>query len=473
MRTRPASDFNKLMSLVAAQASEQRRIGDKNAATPALLLAIDQAEELFASDDEAESPRFLFLVANLLRDPPARFELYTLLTIRVDASARLFQTITELGLEFPETLPLLPLPRTSFRDVILVPLEVLAKRGQRLVITPKLTERLVADATGADALPLLAFTLHQLYREFSAGGTITLEQYDAMGGVAGVIESALKLALAEPGSEPAIPDIQERAVARLRAAFIPWLARIDPESDLPMRRVARTDELPADSLSIVERLVEARLLVADRRADVNVVEIAHESLLRQWPALTEWLKADAENLKLIESVERAAGEWERKGRNDEWLVHRGARLRAAEGLTTRDDFRKRLGELGLAYLEACRANEQKRKATLGALVGTFTVLLILGAVAWRYERQSREGLYWLTQVRNHILTAARERVLKPGDPLQGMRRLPRNVGSAARGLHHGLARRPGRQNRTGISRTPGELPVTICGRQIRGDLRRV
>jgi formylglycine-generating enzyme required for sulfatase activity len=410
------SDFKKLIAMVAAQACEQRRIGDKNAAAPALLLAIDQAEELFASGDEAESQRFLFLIANLLADPPAGLELYMLLTIRADASTRLLQKLTELGLEFPESLPLLPLPRTSYGDVILRPLEVLAKRGQRLVITPELKERLIADATGADALPLLAFTLHQLYREFSAGGTITFKQYDAMGGVTGVIESALKLALAEPGNDPAIPASKTEQLAHLRAAFIPWLARIDPESGLPMRRVARADELPAGSLPIVERLVEARLLVADRRADVNIVEIAHESLLRQWPALTEWLKADAENLKLIESVERAAGEWERRGRNDEWLVHRGARLRAAESLALREDFRKRLGELGLAYLEACRENEQKRKAKLSALIGAFMVLLILGGVARLYERQLREGFYWLTQVRNHVLTAAGERALKPGDP---------------------------------------------------------
>ena len=114
--------------------------------------------------------------------------------------------ITELGLEVPEMLLLLPLSRASYRDVILKPLDVLARRGQRLVIAATLTERLVADATGADALPLLAFTLHQLYSEFSAGGTISLEQYEAMGGVAGVIELALKLALAEPGKDPAIPD---------------------------------------------------------------------------------------------------------------------------------------------------------------------------------------------------------------------------------------------------------------------------
>ena len=41
--------------------------------------------------------------------------------------------------------------------------------------------------------------------------------------------------------------------------------------------------------------------------------MAHESLLRQWPTLTDWLQADANDLKIIEGVERAAGEWTRNG----------------------------------------------------------------------------------------------------------------------------------------------------------------
>ncbi len=133
-------------------------------------------------------------------------------------------------------------------------------------------------------------------------------------------------------------------LACLRAAFIPWLARIDPESGMPMRRVARLEEFAPSERAMVERLVEARLLVADRRSGADVVEIAHESLLRQWPPLTEWLKLDAENLKLLDAIERAASDWVRHSGAAAWLDHRGERLRAAERLATRADFRKRLGK---------------------------------------------------------------------------------------------------------------------------------
>ena len=70
---------------------------------------------------------------------------------------------------------------------------------------------------------------------------------------------------------------------------------------------------------MVERLIERRLLVADRRGGNVVVEVAHESLLRQWPPLTAWLQEDADDLRVADAVERAADEWVRNGRLSGWL----------------------------------------------------------------------------------------------------------------------------------------------------------
>jgi formylglycine-generating enzyme required for sulfatase activity len=405
-----AADFKQLMTDLAEQAHEQRRIGDKQAPPPALLLAIDQAEELFASDEEEESRRLLLLITGLLHTPATGVELFVILTIRTDAAARLFETITEQKLEFPETLPLLPLPRTSYLEVILKPLEVIARRGQRLTIGPKLAEQLVADATGADALPLLAFTVSHLYENFAAGGEITLEQYEGMGGVAGSIEMALKQALSKPGNEPVIPSARNEQYSLMRAAFVPWLARVDPATGQPMRRVARQDQIPKNSFPIVKRLIEARLLVGDTRSGIDVIEIAHDSLLRQWAKLKEWLEADADDLRILEGVERAAAEWAAGKRDEAWLVHRGIRLRAAERVAKREDYRELLGKDGVEYLEACRAREFKRILQLGAIAAT---ILSLCLVAWWYQQELIEDIYWLTDVRPYVLNDARERALNP------------------------------------------------------------
>jgi hypothetical protein len=61
-------------------------------------------------------------------------------------------------------------------------------------------------------------------------------------------------------------------------------------------------------------------LVADRRGAVDVIEVAHESVLRQWPELAGWLNADAADLVL--GLDRACAEWIRSGRDDRMRARR-------------------------------------------------------------------------------------------------------------------------------------------------------
>jgi WD40 repeat protein len=330
---------------------------------PTVVLAVDQAEELFSPEGTAEAAIFLNLLGRALQTPgsaPAR-RVLVVATIRSDRY-ELLQGEPHLSAVTQDLFNLPPIAHAEFKTVIEGPARRVSDSGGRLVIEPALTERLIADAQGADALPLLAFTLERLYADYGGDGRLTPAEYEKLGGVQGSIAEAIAQALAAPGRVPAIPAGQMEQLARMRAAFIPWLARIDPESGAPMRRVARVEEIPEGSRAIVQRLVEARLILADRRAGADIVEVAHESLLRQWPVLVAWLQADADDLKLVEGIERAAGEWARNGRHEVWLDHRGDRLAAAEKVARRDDFRQRLGEDGLAYLSACRARDDAERA---------------------------------------------------------------------------------------------------------------
>jgi hypothetical protein len=311
---------------------------------PAIVLSLDQAEELFSPDGASEAAAFFELLAGALASDeraPAR-RVLVVATMRSDRY-ELLQAEPCLAAMKQDLFNLPPLPPTEFKSVIEGPAYRVREAGGRLEIDAALAEQLVADAQGADALPLLGFTLERLYTDYGISGRLTIAEYQKLGGVQGSLEAAVSGALADPGRSPAIRTDKESQLASLRAAFIPWLARIDPETGAPMRRLARLDEIPEGSRAIVERLVAARLLVADRRAGVDVIEVAHESLLRQWPALTAWLGADAADLKLVEGVERAAGEWARNGRLEAWLDHRADRLAAADRLMERDDFRRRLG----------------------------------------------------------------------------------------------------------------------------------
>ncbi len=201
-------------------------------------------------------------------------------------------------------------------------------------------------------MPLLALTLERLYRDFGDGAELTVAEYESMGGMAEVVQSEVDQLLG------ADPEQRLAQLATLHDAFIPWLATINPDNEQPMRRLARWDDLPAASHPLIQAMVEKRLLVKDTRDGQTVVEVALESLLRQWRELAAWLRDDAQNLKDADSLERAAADWRASGRNDSWLLE-GTRLAESETLAAKPGFRTRLDPTR-DFLQASRRCEDDR-----------------------------------------------------------------------------------------------------------------
>ena len=240
-----------------------------------------------------------------------------------------------------------PMPPAGYTEVITGPARRATAAGRRLTVEPALVERLLAEtAEGADALPLLALTLERLYRDFGDDGDLTVAEYESMGGMAQVVQTEVDNLLA------ADPEQRQAQLDTLHDAFIPWLATINPDNDQPMRRLARWDDLPAASHPLIQAMVEKRLLVKDTRDGQTVVEVALESLLRQWRELAAWLRDEAQDLKDADSLERAAADWQASGRNESWLLE-GTRLADAETLAAKPGFRDRLDPTR-DYLHASR-----------------------------------------------------------------------------------------------------------------------
>ena len=334
---------------------------------PTVVMAIDQGEELLLAEGRSEAEILLARLAETLAPPEsegaeaiaARRRALVVVAIRSDSYEQ-FQTEPKLAGVKPALFSLPPIERAEFKSVVEGPASRATAAGRKLEIDPRLTERLLQDAQGADALPLLAFTLERLFIEHGGDGDLRLTEYEELGGVRGAIEAAITAAFAHPGRAPAIPAASGERERCLRLGFIPWLASVDPETEERKRRVARWDEIPVEARPVLERLVEVRLLQRDRRRaagadeEVAVVEIAHEALLRQWPTLSSWLDEDADRLKALSSVQRAAAEWNKNKQGAAWLVHAGERLEAAEALQRRPDFVRLLGADGQVYLRACR-----------------------------------------------------------------------------------------------------------------------
>lgn len=393
--TDPASVHRLLLEAVAA-VGDQMVSATESDRPPTLVLPVDQAEEWFGVDAGEEAPAFLEILGRLLNDAGTGLDLVVVATIRSDRYEPL-QTAPQLS-EVQSHLfdRLKPMPAAQFAEVIEGPARRAAESGSTFTISPELVDRLIEDASGgADTLPLLALTLARLYEDCSGtGDAVTVDNYEAMGGMRRVVQNEIDILLS---SDPAERSGQ---LSRLHDAFIPWLATVDSDTDQPMRRIARWSDLPENSHALLNDFVARRLLVKGDSDGQVVVEVALESLLRQWDELADWLRAEAGELRSADAVERAVVAWERSGRRDDWLLD-GARLAEAEDLSTRPGFGARLNPAGEFLLAARRhANDkletEKREAQaharslrhrsqiLVALLGVIVLAAVLAVISQRH-----------------------------------------------------------------------------------------
>jgi tetratricopeptide (TPR) repeat protein len=259
-----------------------------------------------------------------------------------------------------------PVPGGEIARLIREPSEVLRRKvgPSAPAFDAAVVERLQAEIEGeADALPLLAFVLQRLMREHAPAGKIGIKEFEQTGGVAAAIESEAEAALVDASI------VGDRAVRRdvLRRLFIPRLARINRESKVPQRHIARQNELPTDLLGLAKALTQRRLLVvklaasveADGTADTATLEVAHEALLRRWPTLAELLAEDRDALLLLDTVLVAANDWSRAApaQKPDFLVYRRSRLSDAQALALRGpDWANEVAPAH-SYLAACQERE--------------------------------------------------------------------------------------------------------------------
>jgi len=356
-----AQGVRPLLRELTQGAATRASIDSEGRKAPTLILAVDQAEELFSAEGEPEAAPLLAALRDLAAtDDPSVIVVFV---IRSDSYDRLEHAEALAGMP-QATMPLLPLPRGAYKNVIEGPAARVELTGGKLAVEPRLTQRLLEDVEkggGGDALPLLAFALEQLYIEFGAGGALRLADFESLGGFEGSLDKAVERAFARADADRRIPLERSAREALLRRGLVPWLAGIDPSTRAPRRNIALKSDIPPEARPLIDLLVEERLLIADTALRdgerVETLEPAHEALLRQWGLLRGWLADDLGSLTTLEGVRRASLDWEANGRADGWLAHRGGRLAEASALDARPDLSAQFDGRDRAYLEVCSARE--------------------------------------------------------------------------------------------------------------------
>lgn len=381
--TFPASDqtdlLTRLVRLVrnaeSSGAEPARLIRELLAASPhpeaTVLLAIDQLEEMLDRPPDHECSRVLALLRSGLSRPYSPF--VVLATLRSDYLPDLQQSPAMQDLEL-ETISLGTMSSESVQDVILKPAELAG-----ITVEPALVQAILSDLETDDALPLLAFTLRELYEGYASAGVLPLADYrDQLGGLQGSIARAAGAAL--DAALAASKRSAERDEKELRAAFLA-MARINAGGQYVRKPVA-WDELTESSQFLLEHFIDARLLVMSGDGSGQQVEVAHEAMFRAWDKLRGWLDEDRGVLHLHREVSEAAAQWETSSHDEDYLLRMGRLQRAME---LRDEGLLHLDEQELRFLKAsetaalkyARFRTRRRRLVTAAALVTALVMTVL------------------------------------------------------------------------------------------------
>ena len=284
-----------------------------------LLLVIDQFEELITlCSDAGERDQLLQLLHRAMAAHPTRLRL--VLTLRSDFEPQFAHTPFEDDwIKSRVVVPAMTLD--EYRETIEGPASVKVLYFAGKASSQEFINRLIGDvANTPGALPLLSFTLSELYRRYRQRGgddrALCEQDYEALGGVGGSLRTrAEEVYTGLP--DDATRTTMQRVMLRMISVEAGDVARRHvPDTELVFTEPAEN----ARVVDVLNQLTEARLVVKGKETDDEpYAEPAHDEFVRGWSRLLDWIRDAAEDLQLRRRLSPAAAAWGR-GHGGLWLM---------------------------------------------------------------------------------------------------------------------------------------------------------
>lgn len=343
-----------------------------------LLLVLDQFERIGKCQDVVAKDRILQLLADLGHSQLGQVQV--VIIIRSDRHHEFMERPGPLQDLFHATRPnwIRNLSEDGLRSAILGPLK---KHNIEIVFEEELVREICKDFREAE-LPPLQVVLTELWSR-QVARKITLTAYKRLGGIDEVLGR-----WADDRFDEVRHDQQAAAKRILTSLAVPGTG----DTARPVRRSDLQADWPA-----CEELSHLRIVVikkAEGTSDEEIVEIAHEALLRGWGRLQEWRRADEDFLRWQSRLQDRRDEWESRERDPSLLltgplVMQAEEMRAAHpertaGLAGFISASKDLQRRHIDRLEAIR-RAGIGEHLLNSAPGRLPSALFLGAMALRKE----------------------------------------------------------------------------------------
>jgi hypothetical protein len=352
-----------------------------------LLLMIDQLEEVFTVGDVGDADREQFFNAVAALAMCGR--VWIVATMRSEFFPRIPENRNFYALVKHQGGYILSPPELSeLHQIIRYPALAAGLQFERDRESGRdLSEAIYQDAADApDALPLLQFTLEELYQRREEN-ILTWKAYRDLGGLSGAIARSAQLVYEKL-------DASTRDAAA-RQVFGELITLDDDKSRPATRRRADSGLLEKShphAPAFLRAFIEAKLFVTSSDGGHALVTLAHEALTTHWPVLREWILEHRDLLQGRSRLEAATRLWVEAGKSTKLLLAEG-RLAEAQRVADSGVFQLSDDEKALLHLSTQRAKRKLRLLQTATTV--FALLAIvagaLGIVAKKRQIQANQA----------------------------------------------------------------------------------
>jgi hypothetical protein len=330
-------ELHQVLAMLAMGAEGLRQIlarayPDATPGSHAILIIADQFEEVFRFSEKFnrerwvrrrdDAERFIELLIESSAPPKSGPSVFVMLTMRIDFLGDCSQ-FEGLPAKINDGQFLIPrLTREQAEAAIMRPAEVMGGR-----VAPALAARMLNDMateqirpgaqtwTNPDHLPLMQHVLARMWDvakkrpDAPAALALTLDDYVSLGGLSEALSKHLDVIF--EGLRPPLRPVAEDLFKGLVKPSLGEEGRDvrNPVSFDHARELTGASD--ADLQEVVDAFKAGNFLIEGPRPPgapgERLIDISHESLIRQWKRLQDWVRQEERDAKTLIALERASG----------------------------------------------------------------------------------------------------------------------------------------------------------------------
>jgi WD40 repeat protein len=355
-----------------------------------LLVVIDQFEEIFRHYQQGDGNEFAAFV-RLLLESSKHPAVYVVITMRSEflGDCTSFEGLSEA---INKGLFLTPhLTREQLRLTIEGPAKVFGGQVEPRLVNHLLNEmnaNIDGKSDTLDRLPVLQHALMRMWTlaEKEKSPILTLKHYEKIGGLANALSQHADEAYKLSSSQQEIAKILFCSLSEIGGRHS------DTRHPIALSEVAALANVSDSEVAdVVKKFQEdnRHFLMPPLGTDLKpntVLDISHESLIRQWQRLQKWLEPETEAVKIYRRLEDNACRWKEKQAGLYTGVELDIALRWRKKFTA--NWAKRYGKEGDKHLklamdflkESERKKQRKQKV---AVAFSILAIVLTGLALWK------------------------------------------------------------------------------------------